>query len=274
MSVFYRFFGALVLMLASTSAYTADRFITLASTTSTEQSGLFNHILPIFKTASGIDVRVVALGTGQALALAARGDADALLVHDRPAEDKFVGDGHGLDRRDVMYNDFVLIGPKADPAKVIGLKNVRHAFAQIATAKALFASRGDKSGTHAKEVRLWQEAGLALPAGQEWYRELGTGMGPTLNTAASMNAYTLADRGTWIAFKNPQALQIVLEGDVTLFNPYSSLLVNPAKGAHIKAVDARIWHEWITSDAGQAAIASYTLNGMPLFFSARTSPKS
>lgn len=265
---------ALAFMLISMAAQAQGRFITLASTTSTEQSGLFNHILPIFLKTSGIEVRVVALGTGQALALAARADADVLLVHDRNAEEQFIAQGHGLDRRDVMYNDFVLVGPRSDPAKVMGLKSAREAFARIAEARALFASRGDKSGTHAKELRLWSEAGISAYVGQEWYRELGSGMGPTLNSAAAMSAYTLADRGSWLAFKNAAALQIVLEGDPGLFNPYSSILVNPAKGSHIKAADARIWHDWVSSEMGQAAIASYKINGMTLFFPLKNSPRS
>jgi tungstate transport system substrate-binding protein len=255
-------------------AHAADRFITLASTTSTEQSGLFAHILPEFQKVSGIEVRVVALGTGQALALAARGDADALLVHDRPAEEKFIADGHGLDRRDVMYNDFVLIGPKADPAKVMGGKDITAAFKAIAAAKAAFTSRGDKSGTHSKELRVWKAAGLAPTSSDTWYRELGKGMGPTLNTASAMNAYVLADRGTWLNFGNRGDLVIVLEGDKSLFNPYSSILVSPAKGTHIKATDARVWHEWLTSPAGQAAIAGYQIGGKQLFFPSAAAPKS
>lgn len=248
-------------------AFAEGRFLTLASTTSTEQSGLFKHLLPLFEKESGIKIRVVALGTGQALALAARGDADALLVHDRPAEETFIAQGHGLDRRDVMHNDFVLVGPKDDPAKVLGLKDIAEAFRRIQAARAPFASRGDKSGTHAMELRLWNLAGVTIsPASHTWHRDLGAGMGPTLNFAAAMQAYTLADRGTWLAFKNRGGLALLLTGDARLFNPYSSILVNPAKGPHIKAMEARIWHDWLTGPAGQAAIRAFTIDGEPLFF--------
>lgn len=257
-----------------TGASAAERFITLASTTSTEQSGLFGHILPIFQKETGIEVRVIALGTGQALALAARGDADVILVHDRPAEDKFVADGHGINRRDVMYNDFVLIGPRDDPAGVRSAKDVISAFRAISGTKASFVSRGDKSGTHAKEIRIWQTTGAVPGNTDRWYRELGTGMGPTLNSAAALNAYTLSDRGTWLAFANKADLAIVLEGDTSLFNPYSSILVSPSKGPHIKARDAALWHEWITSQKGMAAISSYTLGGKPLFFPLTPAPRS
>jgi tungstate transport system substrate-binding protein len=244
-----------------------ERFVTIASTTSTEQSGLFDHLIPLFKAASGIDVRVVAVGTGQALAIGKRGDADALLVHDRPGEDKFVAEGDGIDRRDVMYNDFVVVGPRVDPAKVAGLKDGREAFRRIAETKAPFASRGDDSGTHRMELRLWKDAGIDVKAsGAGWYRELGSGMGPTLNTSAGMNAYTLTDRATWANFKNRQELTILADGDRKLFNPYGSILVNPAKHGHVKAADARAWHEWLTSAAGQKAIADYKIAGEQLFF--------
>jgi tungstate transport system substrate-binding protein len=255
------------MLVTAGSALAQERFITLASTTSTEQSGLFAHLLPLFKAASGIEVRVVAVGTGQALQLGARGDADALLVHDRAGEDKFVADGHGVDRRDVMYNDFVLIGPKADPARIVGMTNAIDAFRQIGAAKAPFASRGDDSGTHRTELRFWKTVGIDLKtAGNGWYRELGAGMGPTLNTAAGMNAYVLADRATWGSFKNRQELAIVVEGDPALFNPYGSILVNPAKHPAVKTADARRWHDWLTSPAGQKAIASYKVGGEQLFF--------
>jgi tungstate transport system substrate-binding protein len=243
-----------------------ERFITLASTTSTEQSGLFGHILPMFKAATGIEVRVVAVGTGQALAIGRRGDADALLVHDRIGEDKFVAEGWGIDRRDVMYNDFVIVGPKSDPAKIAGLKDAEAALKRIAAAKAPFASRGDDSGTNRMELRLWKVAGIDAKAGGSWYRELGSGMGPTLNTSAGMNAYTLTDRATWANFKNRQDLTILVEGDKKLFNPYGSILVNPAKHPQVKTKDATIWHEWLTSPAGQQAIASYRIGGQQLFF--------
>ncbi|WP_375460349.1 substrate-binding domain-containing protein [uncultured Enterovirga sp.] len=242
-----------------------ERFITLASTTSTEQSGLFGHLLPIFRQATGIEVRVVAIGTGQAIAIGQRGDADALLVHDRPGEDKFVAEGHGLDRRDVMYNDFVIVGPKADPAGIRGLRDAKAAFARIATVRAPFASRGDDSGTHRTERRFWTAAGIELAGAAGWYRELGSGMGPTLNTAAGLDAYTIADRATWAAFRNRQNLDLLVEGDPALFNPYGSILVNPAKG-RIKEADARAWHEWLTSPAGSSAIAGYRIAGEQLFY--------
>jgi tungstate transport system substrate-binding protein len=252
-----------------------ERFITLASTTSTEQSGLFDHILPIFQKQSGITVRVVAVGTGQALAIGARGDADALLVHDRIGEDKFVADGNGIDRRDVMFNDFVLVGPKADPAHVRGLKDAKEALKRIASAHAAFASRGDDSGTNRLELRLWKAAGMDVrKAGGGWYRELGSGMGATLNTSAALNAYTLTDRATWANFANRQTLEILLEGDPALFNPYGSILVNPAKFPNVKADDARRWHEWLTSAAGRAAIASYRIKGEQLFFPSGDTPRS
>ncbi len=257
--------AAAALLPLTLPAAAQERFITLSSTTSTEQSGLFRHILPMFKRATGIDVRVVAVGTGQALKIGENGDADALLVHDRVGEDRFVAAGFGIDRRDVMYNDFVVIGPKADPAKLAGMKDVNAAFRMIAAAAAPFASRGDDSGTHRMELRLWQAAGIGVK-GQPWYRELGTGMGPTLNTAAAMSAYVLADRATWANFKNRQDLAILVEGDDRLFNPYGSILVNPARNPSVKAADARAWHEWLTSPAGQAAIHSYRIGGEPLFF--------
>jgi len=248
-----------------------DRFITLSSTTSTQDSGLFDHILPRFKAEKGIDVHVVAVGTGQALAIGARGDADALLVHDRVGEDKFVADGYGIDRRDVMYNDFVIVGPKSDPAAIRGLKSAREAFARIAAARATFASRGDDSGTNRMELRLWKSANLAPDTSSAWYRDLGQGMGPTLNVTAGLNAYTLTDRATWANFRNRQDLEILVEGDPALFNPYGSILVNPAKFPHVKAADARIWHEWLTSKPGLDAITSYRIAGEQLFFAPRGS---
>jgi tungstate transport system substrate-binding protein len=258
---------SLAFLVVATSAQAGDRFITLASTTSTEQSGLFAYLLPIFEKATGIQVHVVAVGTGQALAIGRRGDADALLVHDRVGEDKFVAGGWGIDRRDVMYNDFVIVGPKSDPAKIAGLKSADEAFRRIAAAKAPFASRGDDSGTNRKELRLWKGIGIdPKKSGGSWYRELGSGMGPTLNTAAGMNAYTMTDRATWANFKNRQNLVIVTEGDKKLFNPYGSILVNPARHPSVKTADARIWHEWLTSPAGQKAIAGYRIGGQQLFF--------
>jgi len=269
MTIDRRTFAAIVAaaLLAAAPLHAEDRFITLASTTSTEQSGLFGHILPMFRKASGIEVRVVAVGTGQALAIGRRGDADALLVHDRIGEDKFVAGGDGIDRRDVMYNDFVIVGPKSDPAKVAGMKDAEAAMKKIAAAKAPFASRGDDSGTNRMELRLWKAAGIDVKAaGGGWYRELGSGMGPTLNTSAGMNAYTLTDRATWANFKNRQDLEILVEGDKKLFNPYGSILVNPAKHPDVKVADAKAWHDWLTSPAGQQAIASYRIDGQQLFF--------
>jgi tungstate transport system substrate-binding protein len=248
-----------------------ESFITLSSTTSTEDSGLFGHILPLFRAASGLDVHVVAVGTGQALALGMRGDADALLVHDRGGEDKFVAEGYGIDRRDVMYNDFVIVGPKSDPAAIRGLKDARDAFRRIASSRAIFASRGDDSGTNRMELRLWQTAGIAPDKRAGWYRDLGQGMGPTLNISAGLEAYTLTDRATWANFKNRQNLEILTDGDTALLNPYGSILVNPAKWPHVKAQAARAWHEWLTSQAGLAAITSYRIRGEQLFFPPRHS---
>jgi tungstate transport system substrate-binding protein len=250
----------------SVVAQADGRFITLSSTTSTQDSGLFGYMLPIFKSATGIDVHVVAVGTGQALAIGERGDADALLVHDRVGEDKFVADGFGIDRRDVMYNDFVIVGPNTDPAHIRGLKEAKKALSQIADAKAPFASRGDDSGTNRMELRLWKSAGIQPDPHSGWYRDLGQGMGATLNIAAGMNAYTLTDRATWANFKNRQGLEILVEGDAVLLNPYGSILVNPAKWPQVKIGDARIWHGWLTSKAGLDAITSYKINGEELFF--------
>jgi len=248
-------------------AHAQDKSIVVASTTSTEQSGLFGHILPTFTKKTGIAVKVVALGTGQALDVGRRGDADVVFVHDRAAEDKFVTEGFGVDRRDVMYNDFVLIGPKSDPAKVAGGKDVAAALKAVAAAKAPFVSRGDKSGTHAAELRYFKDAGVDPNEGKgTWYRETGSGMGPALNTASSMNAYILADRGTWLSFKNRGELGIVVEGDRKMFNPYGVILVDPAKHAHVKQAEGRAFMDWLVSAEGQAAIASYKVGGEQLFF--------
>ena len=256
--------GALAL---SAALRAEDKSIVVASTTSTEQSGLFAHILPIFTKKTGIAVKVVALGTGQALDVGRRGDADVVFVHDRAAEDRFVAEGSGVDRRDVMDNDFVLVGPKSDPAKVAGGKDVAAAMKAIASAKAPFVSRGDKSGTHAAELRYFKLAGVDPAEGKgSWYRETGSGMGPALNTAASMNAYILADRGTWLSFSNRGELGIVVEGDKRMFNPYGVILVNPAKHAHVKVAEGRAFIDWLVSPEGQDAIASYRINGEQLFF--------
>jgi tungstate transport system substrate-binding protein len=260
----YRLAAAALLAIAGPLAQAAESIV-LASTTSTEQSGLFGHILPIFEKESGITVKVVALGTGQALDVGRRGDADALLVHDRPAEDRFVAEGYGAYRRDVMYNDFVVIGPAADPAAVKAAADTADAFRRIAGKGATFISRADRSGTHAAELRFWKAAGVE-PVGQGWYKEAGAGMGPTLNMAAGIDAYTLSDRGTWANFGNRQNLAILYAGDPRLFNPYGVILVNPGRHPHVKKEAAEKFIDWLTSDAGRAAITSYRLGGEQLFY--------
>ncbi|HNY45667.1 MAG TPA: extracellular solute-binding protein [Casimicrobium sp.] len=243
-----------------------DTSITVSSTTSTDQSGLFGYLLPQFLKATGIQVKVVALGTGQALDVGRRGDADVVFVHDQPAEEKFVAEGAGVERVAVMYNDFVLIGPANDPAKALG-KDIVAGLKAVYGAKAPFVSRGDKSGTHAAELRYWKQAGLdPATEKQSWYRDTGSGMGPALNTAAAMNAYILADRGTWLSFKNRQSLKIVVEGDAKLFNQYGVILVNPKKHAHVKAVAGQKFVDWLVSAEGQGVIASYKIGGEQLFF--------
>jgi tungstate transport system substrate-binding protein len=258
---------ALALVLTPTLVTAQDKSIVVASTTSTQDSGLFGHILPLFKAKTGIDVKVVAQGTGQALDTGRRGDADVVFVHAKSQEEKFVTDGFGVQRFDVMYNDFVLIGPKADPAKVKGGKDILNALAAISTAGTAFVSRGDKSGTHAAELMLWRAAkldpGSARPA---WYREIGQGMGAALNTSAAMGAYVLADRGTWINFKNKDALEIVVEGDTKLSNQYGIMLINPAKHATVKKELGQTFVDWIVSAEGQNAIRSYRIDGQQLFF--------
>ena len=262
-----RIFIALALGLLALTATAQERFITVASTTSTEQSGLFGHILPIFEQQTGIKVRVVALGTGQALNLARRGDADVVFVHAKSAEEKFLAEGHGVKRYPVMYNDFVLIGPKSDPANVGGAKDITEALNRIEAAQAPFVSRGDRSGTHAAELRYWKDAGVDLDAKKgAWYRDTGSGMGPALNTASSMNGYVLTDRGTWLSFKNRGDLTILVEGDKRLFNQYGVILVNPAKHPHVKKDLGQAFIDWITGPRGQAAIASYRIGGEQLFF--------
>jgi tungstate transport system substrate-binding protein len=257
---------ALPAALLACAAQAQDQFIVLASTTSTEQSGLFKHLLPQFTQASGTAVRVVAVGTGQALDMARRGDADALFVHDQPAEEKFVAEGFGLERRAVMYNDFVLIGPKADPAGTRG-NHIAAALKRLADTGAGFVSRGDKSGTHSAELRQWKLAGVDLAAAKPaGYKECGCGMGPALNIAASTNAYVLADRGTWLNFKNRADLGILVEGDQQLFNQYGVIVVNPARHPHAKKDLAQGFADWVVSAPGQAAIASYTIGGEQLFF--------
>ena len=248
-------------------AVAQQRFIAVASTTSTEQSGLFKHLLPLFESRSGIQARVVALGTGQALDMGRRGDADVVFVHARPLEEKFVAEGFGVQRQGVMYNDFILVGPRTDPAKVGGGKDIVAAFRGIRTAAAPFASRGDNSGTHFAEVELWKAAGIDIGKDKGlWYRETGSGMGPTLNTASGMNAYALTDRGTWLSFRNRGQLAVVVQGDRRLFNEYGVILVNPARHPHVKKEMGQGFIDWLVSREGQDAIAAYKINGEQLFF--------
>jgi len=258
--------AALVGTLLAPIAQAQEKFIVLASTTSTEQSGLFKHLLPQFTKASGTEVRVVAVGTGQALDMARRGDADALFVHDQPAEEKFVAEGFGLPRRAVMYNDFVLIGPKSDPAGVRG-NDIAAALKRLGATGGAFVSRGDKSGTHAAELRQWKLAGIDLAAAKPaGYKECGCGMGQALNIAASTNAYVLSDRGTWLNFKNRGDLAILVEGDKRLFNQYGVMVVSPKKYPHLNSAGAQKFVDWVTSPAGQATIASYKIGGEQVFF--------
>ncbi|HVO87116.1 MAG TPA: substrate-binding domain-containing protein [Casimicrobiaceae bacterium] len=245
----------------------AEDFIVVASTTSTEQSGLFSHLLPAFEKDTGIKVRVVAVGTGQALDIGRRGDADVVFVHARSAEEKFLAEGQGVKRYPVMYNDFVLIGPKSDPAHVAGGHDIVAAMQKIRAGQAPFVSRGDRSGTHIAELALWKEAGIDIDTAKgAWYRDTGQGMGPALNTAASMNAYILADRGTWLSFKNRADLTIVVEGDKRLFNQYGVMLVNPQKHPNVKQELGQKFIDWLVSPHGQDVIASYKINGQQLFF--------
>ena len=248
----------------SSFSYASDSII-VASTTSTQNSGLFGYILPKFKEKTGIDVKVIAQGTGQALETGRRGDADVLFVHNRKAEDKFVTDGFGVNRKDVMYNDFVLIGPKDDPAGIKQSKDVKDAMQRLAKNNALFISRGDKSGTHSAEKRYWSAANID-PKRTQGYRESGSGMGATLNMASGMDAYTLSDRGTWLSFKNRQHLEVVFSGDPAMFNPYGIILVNPSKHKHVKQNSGEVFINWITSKEGRDAIAEYKINGEQLFF--------
>lgn len=239
-----------------------DNFIVVASTTSTQNSGLFDYILPKFTEETGTEVRVVAVGTGQAIRLAQNGDADVLLVHHRPSEEKFVAEGFGVERFDVMYNDFVVVGPRDDPAGIKGMTDVAKALAQVAGREAVFVSRGDDSGTHKKELGLWRDAAAASGS---WYRESGSGMGATLNTAAAMSGYALSDRGTWLSFKNHGNLEVLVEGDERLFNPYGVILVNEKKHAHVKTEQGQKFVDWLVSPTGQAAIADFKVNGEQLF---------
>jgi len=247
-------------------ANAADRFITVASTTSTQNSGLFEYLLPIFTKKTGIEVHVIAQGTGQALDTGRRGDADVVFVHDKKSELKFMAEGQGVKRYDVMYNDFIIVGPKSDPAGIKGGHDAVAAFKTIAEKKEPFASRGDDSGTNKAELRFWKAAGVDVKDAGKWYRATGSGMGATLNTAAGMNAYSLTDRGTWLNFKNRQDLVILVEGDKALFNQYGVMVVNPEKHPNVKTKDATAFVDWLISDEGQKAIAGYKINGEQLFF--------
>ena len=252
------------LVMTGMSVHAMAQSIVMSSTTSTEQSGLFGFLLPEFKKATGIDTKVVALGTGQALDMARRGDADVVFVHDQPAEEKFVAEGFGIKRFPVMYNDFVVVGPQADPANAKG-NDIVAALKKIAASNAAFISRGDKSGTHAAEIRFWNQAAVATQKGSG-YKECGCGMGPALNIGASTGAYVLTDRGTWLNFKNRADLKVLVEGDAKLFNQYGVMVVNPAKHAHVKQADAQKFVDWIVSANGQAAIAAYKIGGESVFF--------
>ena len=260
-------FVAALFTLAALSTHAQERFITVASTTSTEQSGLFAYLLPIYEGKTGIKVHVVGLGTGQALDVARRGDADVVFVHARAAEETFLAEGHGVKRYPVMYNDFVLIGPKADPARVGGGKDIVAALKRLEAAHAPFVSRGDRSGTHMAELELWKTAGIDIDKARgPWYRDTGQGMGPALNTAVSMNAYILADRGTWLAFKNQGDFTVLVEGDKRLFNQYGVMLVNPDRHPNVKKELGQQFVDWVISPEGQKAIASYKINGKQLFY--------
>ena len=258
---------------ASAIAQNNERSIIVSSTTSTTDSGLFNHILPLFKAKTGIDVRVISQGTGQALDTGKRGDADVVFVHTKSQEEKFVAEGFGVERKPVMYNDFVLIGPKADPAAVKNTKDIVAALKAIQSRNALFVSRGDKSGTHAAELTLWKTAGIDIDQAKgPWYRDIGQGMGAALNTASAMNAYVLADRATWLNFKNRGDLAIMVEGDTRLFNQYGVILVDPKKHPHVKAKDGQAFIDWLISAEGQRAIGDYKINGKILFFPNASQP--
>jgi len=265
----HRWFGlaAILTLVAHGAAFAQQRSIVVASTTSTEQSGLFGFLLPRFTEKTGIGVKVVAVGTGQALDIGRRGDADVVFVHDQPAEDKYMSEGFGVQRFDVMHNDFVIVGPKADPAHIAGSKDVMAAFRDIAAAKPAFISRGDRSGTHAAELRYWKDAGIDIDALKgSWYRDIGQGMGPALNMASAENAYLLADRGTWLSFKNRGDLAILVEGDKRLFNQYGVMLVNPARHPDVKTREGQAFIDWLLSSDGQKTIADYKVGGEQLFF--------
>ena len=260
-------FALLLILLSNTPiAVAQDKSIVVSSTTSTEQSGLFSYLLPTFEKKTGIQVKVVAVGTGQALDIGRRGDADVVFVHDKPAEEKFVEEGFSTKRNEVMYNDFVLIGPKSDPAKIDGGKDIQAALLKIASAQAPFISRGDKSGTHAAELRYWKSTGVEVSPTANWYKETGSGMGPALNTASAMNGYILSDRATWLTFKNRGDLVILVQGDPKLFNQYGVMLVNPAKYPQVKKAEGQAFIDWLISKDGQDTIASYKVGGEQLFF--------
>ena len=270
-----RLFVCLATLLAfATPALAQEKSIVVASTTSTQDSGLFDHILPLFKAKTGIDVKVISQGTGQALDTGRRGDADVVFVHARPQEEKFVADGFGVKRFAVMYNDFILVGPNSDPAGVKGSKDIVAALTAIKNKAAPFVSRGDKSGTHAAELALWKAAGIDIAGADKgpWYREIGQGMGAALNTASAMNGYVLADRGTWLSFKNRGELDIVVQGDRRLFNQYGVMLVNPQKHSQVKTEPGQAFIDWLISPAGQAAIADYKIEGQQLFFPNANTP--
>ena len=272
MSTATKIFLCLITILASQvfipwSANASERFIVVASTTSTENSGLYSFVLPRFSEQTGIEVRVVAVGTGQALYIAQNGDADVLLVHHRPSEEQFISQGHGVTRYDLMYNDYILVGPRDDPASVLFAANVIGAVQRIATNKSLFVSRGDDSGTHKKELELWNQSGIdTAKVGNGWYQETGRGMGGTLNMASALDAYTLSDRATWLKFGNKGRLDILFQSDPPLFNPYGIILVNPQKHPHVKTLDGQTFIDWMLSETGQTLIANYRILGQQAFF--------
>ena len=272
MSAATKIFLCLITILASQvfipwSANASERFIVVASTTSTENSGLYSFVLPRFSEQTGIEVRVVAVGTGQALHIAQNGDADVLLVHHRPSEDQFISQGYGVTRYDLMYNDYILVGPRDDPASVLSAANVIGAVQRIATNKSLFISRGDDSGTHKKELELWNQSGIdTTKVGNGWYQETGRGMGGTLNMASALDAYTLSDRATWLKFGNKGRLDILFQSDPPLFNPYGIILVNPQKHPHVKTLDGQTFIDWMLSETGQTLIANYRILGQQAFF--------
>ena len=274
MKTLRRLVAAALVAFVATGAAAEAPFITVASTTSTKNSGLYDHLLPKFTAATGVEVRVVAVGTGQAIRVARNGDADVLLVHHTPSEEKFVADGFGVERFDVMYNDFVIVGPASDLASVRGMVDAAEAFGRIAESRSVFVSRGDDSGTHKKELGIWLAAGVdAVSASGQWYRETGAGMGATLNTAAGMNAYALTDRGSWLKFANKAELEMLVAGDDRLFNQYGVILVDAARHDHVKSALGRRFIDWLLSNAGQAAIDAYTIDGEQAFFAnARRGP--